>query len=533
MALWSFRRLVLFAALLLAILAAAGLLVLRATLDPEALRRAAETRLSAMLGQPVSIAGVHVSLFPVPALIGDGIVLGAERQAPDLALQRIRIVPRLGSLLRGPYVIREVTLEGLTVRVVRESPGRWKFPPVMPVPGRDTASQAVIERVWLRGGRVLVWELSSRDGMHETSSIDDVEGEAVAGAAGLRISPIRGRVGGAAIAGEAVLDAQTARIDFGMSDIKAGDLGAVLGLAAADPPASLRLTQAAAASMSIRIDRQTFRLSGTGSVRAPDISIESIRLHGVEAPITTDGVTLTFDPATFTMYGGKHRGSVSIDLSKTPARFSLDGKVSGVDVSGFLRDFTGRDQRLDGTASAVPALRGIVGEPIPQTLDGRMQVDVADGVIREFPLLTAINRALRLAEGDARDTRFERLSATLVFQSRAARSSAGARAPGYATTEDLVMQARDVRVGAAGRIGFDRSLDLTGRAVLSPEKTAAAVRSVRELSGLRNDRGELELPLTITGTVDSPSIRIDLKAAVGRSIKDELRRRLRGWIRNP
>jgi hypothetical protein len=252
----------------------------------------------------------------------------------------------------------------------------------------------------------------------------------------------------------------------------------------------------------------------------------------VEAPIKTDGVKLTFDPTTFTMYGGTHRGSVTIDLSKTPARWSLVGRVSGVDVSGFLRDFTGRDQRLDGTASAVPALRGIVGEPIPQTLDGRMQLDVVNGVIREFPLLTAINRALRLAEGDARDTRFERLSATLMFESRAARSSAGARAPGYATTENLVMQARDVRVEAAGRIGFDRSLDLAGQAVLSPEKTAGAIRSVRELSGLRNDRGELELPLTIAGTVDTPSIRIDLKTAVGRSIKEELRRRLRGWIRD-
>jgi uncharacterized protein involved in outer membrane biogenesis len=472
---------------------------------------------------------VHVALFPVPALIGDGIVLGAEREAPDLALQRIRIVPRLGSLLRGPYVIREVTLEGLTVRVVREPPGRWKFPPVMPVPGRDAASQAVIERVRLRGGRVRVWELSSRDGMHETSSIDDVEGEAVAGTAGLRISPIRGRVGGAAIAGEAVLDAQAARIDFSMSDIEAGDLGKVLGLAAADPPASLRLTKAAAASMSIRIDRQTFRLSGTGSVRAPDISVESIRLHGVEAPIKTDGVKLTFDPTTFTMYGGAHRGSVTIDLSKTPARWSLDGKVSGVDVSGFLRDFTGRDQPLDGTMSATPAVRGAVGEPIPQTLDGRMHIDVVNGVIREFPLLTVINRALRLAEGDGRDTRFERLSATLRFESRGAGASTGV---GHTTTDDIVMQARDVRVEAAGRIGFDRSLDLTGQAVLSPEKTATAIRSVRELSGLRNDRGELELPLTITGTVDSPSIRVDLKTAVGRSIKDELRRRLRGWIRD-
>jgi uncharacterized protein involved in outer membrane biogenesis len=532
MTLWPFRRLVLVVALLLLILAAAGLLTLRVALDPEAVRRAAETRLSAMLGQPVTIAGLHVSLLPVPALVGAGILVGPEREAPDLALQRIRIVPRLGSLLRRAYVIREVTLEGLTVRVVREPPGRWKFPPVMPIPGRDAASQVVVERVRLRGGRVRVWELSARDGMHETSSIDDLEGEAVADAGGLRISPIHGRVGGAAIAGEAVLDAQAARIDFSMAAIKEGDLGAVLGLAAADPPASIRLTSSAAASMSIRIDRQTFRLSGTGSVRAPDITVESLRLHGLEAPIKTDGVKLTFDPTTFTMYGGTHHGTVTIDLSKTPARWSLDGRVSGIDVSDFLKDFTGRDQRLDGTASAAPALRGIIGEPIPRTLDGRMQVDVVNGVIREFPLLTAINRALRLAEGDARDTRFERLSATLMFEARAGRSSAGALAPGHATTEDLVMQARDVRVEAAGRIGFDRSLDLAGQAVLSPEKTAGAIRSVRELSGLRNDRGELELPLTITGTVDTPSIRIDLKTAVGRSIKEELRRRLRGWIRD-
>lgn len=531
--LWSFRRLALLLALVLLILAAAGFLILRATLDPDVVRRAAEARLSMMLGQRVSIGGLHVSLLPVPALVGAEILVGEDREAPDLALQRIRIVPRLGSLLGRSYVIREVTLEGLTVRVVREPQGRWRFPPVMPVPGGNEARQVVIERVRVRGGRVRVWKSSGRDGMHEASSIDDVEGEAVAEGSGLRIAPIRGRVGGAAIAGEAVLDAQAARIDFSMADIKDGDLGAVLGLAAADAPASLRLTKAAAASMSIRIDRQTFRLSGTGSVRAPEVTVESLRLRGLEAPIKTDGVKLTFDPTTFTLYGGTHRGSVTIDLSKTPARWSLDGRVSDVDVSDFLRDFTGRDQRLDGTASAVPALRGNVGEPIPRTLDGRMQVNVVNGVIREFPLLTAINRALRLAEGDARDTRFERLSATLVFESRLARSSAEALAPGYATTDDLVMQAREMRVEAAGRIGFDRSLDLAGQAVLSPEKTASAIRSVRELSGLRNDRGELELPLTITGPVDNPSIRVDLKAVVGRSIEQELRRRLRGLIRRP
>ena len=531
MAFWPFRRLVFIGAVLLLIAAGAGVLILRLTLGRDVVRRAAETRLSAVLGQPVSIAGVDTDLLPVPALIGTGIVVGPDSKTPDVALRSIRIVPRLGALLRGSYVIREVTLEGLIVRVVREPPGRWRFPPVVPVPGGHEGGAIVIERVRLRGGRVLVTELS-RNGMRERSSIDDVEGEAVAEAAGIRISPIRGRVGGAAVTGEAVLDAQAARIDFSMTDIEASDLGAVLGLAAADPPASLRITSPATASMSIRIDRQQFRLSGKGSVRVPDMTVESLRLRGLEAAIETDGVKLTFAPATFTMYGGTHRGSVTIDLSSSPARWALDGRVSGVDVSDFLKDFTGRDQRLDGTASAAEALRGRVGDAIPGTLDGRIQVDVADGVIREFPLLTAINRTLRLAEGDARDTRFERLSATLMFEPRAAGPSAGPFASGYTTTRDLAMQARDVRVEAAGRIGFDRSLDLTGQAILSPEKTATAIRSVRELSGLRNDRGELELPLTITGTADAPSIRIDLKAVVGRSIEDELRRRLGKWIRD-
>ena len=138
---------------------------------------------------------------------------------------------------------------------------------------------------------------------------------------------------------------------------------------------------------------------------------------------------------------------------------------------------------------------------------------------------------MRLAEGDSRDTRFERLSATLAFAGRVARTAADAAGPGHATTDDLVLQAREVRVEAAGRIGFDRSLDLAGVAVLSPERTARAIRSVRELSGLRNDRGELELPLTITGTLDNPSFGIDLKAVIGRSIKEELRRRIRDLFR--
>jgi hypothetical protein len=519
------RRLFILVTLLVAGCVAIWLIV-RSTLNPDVIRRAAESRLSTLLAQPVSIGNVRVLVFPVPAVIGSDIAIGPQRDTPDLALQRIRIVPRLASLFRGPYVIRDVTLDGLTVRIVREL-GLWKFPPAVPVAGGDEGSGLIIERVRLIGGRVRVLELPSRGVIHQTSLIDDIEGEAVADAGGLRVSPIRGRVGSTELTGDAVVDAQEARLDFRMPEIKSQDLGAVLGLSATAPPAFVTLPKPASVSLSIRIDRLRSRLSGTGSLRAPEVSVDTLRLQSVAAPIKTDGVRITFDPMTFSMYGGTHSGTVVVDLPR--ARWTLDSKVTRVDVGQFLSAYSGRDQRLDGTASAAASLHAGVGEPLPRSLVGRMQVEIVNGVVREFPLLAAINRALRLTEGNTRDTRFERLSATLAFAGRGVRTPA--TGPGHATTNDLVLEARDVRVEAAGRIGFDRSLDLAGQAVLSPERSAEAIRSIRELSGLRNDRGGLELPIRISGTLDDPSISIDLKAAVGRSFKEELRRRFRDFIK--
>lgn len=501
---------------------AAAFLFVRSSLNPAAIRGAAEARLSTLLGQPVSIGSVSVSMFPVPAVIGSSINVGGERERPELSLDRIRIVPRLRSLFGGPYVVREVVLEGLTVGIVRElRGGQWKFPSVLPAPGGDAGRGLVVESVRLRGGRVRVFESSQAGALRETSAIEDVEGEAVAAAGGLELQAVRGRIGGSAIAGTASVNEREARVNLTMPEIRGDDLPAVLGLAAAEPPAFVGLPKPASASIEVRFDRAKSRLSGSGSLRAPEVSFYSLALNGFEAPIATDGVRLRFAPATFTLYGGAHRGELVVDLSTARARWALDSHVSGLNVGRFLSALAGGDQRIDGTGSSAASLNAFVGDPLPQGLAGRMQVTIADGVIREFPLLAAINRALRLAEGQGRDTRFERLSATLAF---AARGSS-------ATTNDLTLDAREVQVKAAGRIGFDRSLDLSGVAILSSDRSAPAVRSIRELAALRNDRGELELPLRISGTLDEPSFAIDLKAALGRSLKHELQRRIRDLFR--
>ncbi|MCA1563641.1 MAG: hypothetical protein LC804_26465 [Acidobacteria bacterium] len=515
------RRPLLVAAVLLMLGAAGIALIVRWALDPRAVRGAAEARLSAMLGQPVTIGDIRIELLPAAALVGSDVRVGAGRDdAPSLDLQRIRIVPRLRSLFRRPVVIQEVRLDGLVGSVLRDRSGAWHVPTAVPAPGADEQRGMVIERVRLQNGRLRVFEQIAGGG-REASSIDEVAAEVVADGGTLRLSPMSGRIGGAAITGEAVMDAKAALLDFTLAAIGDGDLPALLRLAGAERPEFLHLPTPASASLAIRIDRATSRLAGTGALRAPQVSLGTLELRGLEAPLNVDGRRLTFTPTTFAFYGGTHRGTIAVDMSPTPSRWSLDSRLADLDLGDFLAALTARDQQIDGTAAMTGVLRGRVGEPLNRTVQGRLQVTVVNGVVRQFPLLAAVNRALRLAEGDMRDTRFDRLTATLAI------------AGGRAMTNALVLQAREVRVEAAGHIDFDRSLDLTGQVMISASRSADAIRSVRELSALRNAQGELQLPLAITGTLDNPLFKVDLTAAVGKSLRDELRRRLRGIFRPP
>ena len=502
-----------------AVIAVAVIALLLRSLQQGDLRAGVEARLSASLGQPVSIAQLNVSLFP-PSLSGTDVRIGEARvQAPALEVARVRILPRLRSLLSGDVVVEQLTLDGFVVSVLRDETGAWHVPAAVPAPSAGSGSGPIVERVRISNGRVRVFDRTRGDELREASSIDDLDAEMRVEDGGLALSPITGRIGEAEISGEAGTDGSGVRLNFSAKAIADVALPVFLRLLGSDRPEFLRLSEPASASVVLRVDRRTSRLSGKGTLRAPQVRLDQLHLDRFEAPFTIQGSRLVFQPTTFGLYGGTHEGGVTVRLSETPPLWMIDSRVRGLDAGDFLNALAESEQRLDGTASVTASLRGTVGEPLDRTLSGNMQMTVTDGVIRDFPMLAAINRALRLAEHEEGDTRFERLSGTFAI------------AAGQATTEDLVLQAAHIRAQVKGRIGADRSLALRGVAVLSPERSARAVASIRELSALRNSSGELELPLTISGTLDAPSFGIDLKAAVEKGIVDELKRRFRRFIR--
>jgi len=84
----------------------------------------------------------------------------------------------------------------------------------------------------------------------------------------------------------------------------------------------------------------------------------------------------------------------------------------------------------------------------------------------------------------------------------------------------------EATVRATGSFGFDQSLDFTGRVTFSRTKTAELTRRAGELRNLRNADGELELPLTITGTASAPNIEVSLSRMLETAAKYQLKRQL-------
>lgn len=503
-------------------LVGAGLfLVLRQSALASAVRAGAEARLTAALGQPVAISAIGFSLFPRPAFLASGIRIGAadaRLAPPGVHLDRIRLVPRLGSFFSDTIRIDEIRLDGFVVSILRDRNG-WHVPAAFPAPSQDARAGVAIDRVSIFDGRLRVFDAVEGSAPRETSSIDAIRADLLIDAGGLRLAPLTGRVGAAVIDGEAVVEARSVRLAFNAPAINDADLPPLLGLLGASRPAVLRFLEQASASVTVSIDRAASRLTGSGTIRVPALGVEPLRLLRVEAPFTIAGSRMTFAPTTFVVHEGTHGGRLALAFDRDPPRWSSESRLEGIDVGALLDALAGRDAKIDGRGRIDGTLEGRVERNFVTGLGGRARVDLAGGVIHDFPLVATVNRALRLTEGEGRDTRFERLAATLAI------------AQGVAATDDLAIDAGHLRFEAAGRIGFDGTLDLRGRAIVSAERVAEAAASVRELARLKNSRGEIALPLTIAGTIDAARIGVDVGAAVKEGVRDELLRRLRGFIK--
>ncbi|MDD4835866.1 MAG: AsmA-like C-terminal region-containing protein [Dethiosulfovibrio sp.] len=122
-------------------------------------------------------------------------------------------------------------------------------------------------------------------------------------------------------------------------------------------------------------------MTGSGSIKAPVLSVMNISLNNVSYPIEIKGNRLTVSSASAELYGGSVTGSGWVDLDSL--KFSKKVSVSGTDVAPLIRAFAGTDGTVTGIGKAQFEGSGVLS---PFSFKGNGTAELGGGQVVGFPL---------------------------------------------------------------------------------------------------------------------------------------------------
>ncbi|MGH8363352.1 MAG: AsmA family protein [Gammaproteobacteria bacterium] len=264
-------------------------------------------------------------------------------------------------------------------------------------------------------------------------------------------------------------------------------------------------------------------LNVDGQLHVGQLTLLNTRSSDLSVSVHAAGGIVQVNPLSAQLYGGALTGSVRIDANSDTPVVTENLSLQNVQAGGLLQDLLGV-KRLSGTANLqvnTRALGPTVGE-IRHTLNGKMSFAFRNGAIQGINIWNAIARAEALAGHQpapppaANQTEF----ATL-------RGSGDIR-NGVLDNRDLVAQLPFLNLDGSGKLDLaENTLDYKLKAHITGTPKLGAGTSVSGLAGKT-------IPLQISGTLSSPSIRPDIGGAVQNELskkKEELRKKLENKLK--
>ncbi|MEZ5285848.1 MAG: AsmA-like C-terminal region-containing protein [Vicinamibacterales bacterium] len=238
------------------------------------------------------------------------------------------------------------------------------------------------------------------------------------------------------------------------------------------------------------------------------------------AHVTPDGIG--FDPLALDLFGGHLAGTLRVELGGEEPVLAVNGDLSGVDMAA-LTAFAGQPGSVTGTLRASLAVTGQGTDP-EQALArvrGQGSATISDGTMKGLQLVRPIVLAFGkpdAAQPTSGGEQFSSLGATYTL------------AGGVVTLRDLSFASRDVELSGAGTLTLaGGGLDITADAKLSRELTAQAGRDLVRYTA---ENGQVTVPATVTGTVESPQVGINVGSVAKRAVTNEIKRQTESAIRS-
>lgn len=276
--------------------------------------------------------------------------------------------------------------------------------------------------------------------------------------------------------------------------------------AVAAPPA------ASAAAGASQLPLETLRqLNAKGVLDIGKLKISGTHSENIHVELNAANGDIKLKPMSANLYQGQYKGNVSLDARGKTLKLAIDESLEGVQAGPLLKDLTG-DDKISGVANAKAKLsgNGATVEQIKQTLTGNGNFSFTDGALKGINIAESIRKAKaalkgkKLAESDAPvQTDFSSLSGSFKATN------------GVINNQDLLAMSPLLRINGAGIVDLAKNaMDYGVDVSIVGTSSGQGGKELADLKGLT-------IPVKLKGSLDDPSISVDLASILKQQATDE------------
>ena len=485
----------------------------RMLIDPERVRSTIAAQASATLGMPVSLQAASVSIWPRPRVTLSGLKVG---EPASLTLNTIEVATALRALLSRRIEHAELTIADSTADVpallaALDGLATETAPP--PVEGTPTDAPLTLVsvdtiafrnvRAIFEGGAATVSLDSALDGDRLEIRSFELASEVTNLKASGAIDSLVGRRGKMSISAET--------LDL---DRMVGLLAKIQGAPGAQGAQSAQGAKGAQGAHGAQGAKNS--LDMTFDVTAAKGRAGGVQFDNLKSTIHATANAVRMAPFGIGVFGGRVDGNVNVDTSTPEPRLALDAKLSGIDMRA-VAAYAGQAEAISGRLAGELNVSGTGSDPTAALAKaaGRGAFRITDGVIPNLHLVRTIVLAFGKPAPGAADgaDRFTSIAATMQLASNVVRFST------------LSLASPDVDVDGSGSLNLSAgAIDVAGRARLSEALTAQAGRDLVRYTA---DANRVTVPVTVTGPISSPQVRVDTGAVLRRAAENEVKSQLK------
>jgi uncharacterized protein involved in outer membrane biogenesis len=257
-----------------------------------------------------------------------------------------------------------------------------------------------------------------------------------------------------------------------------------------------------------------------GRIRVGRLTMDDLALQNLDATIKASDGLIRLDPSSADLYGGRYQGALSLDVTGDQPKATFNQSVASIRIDDLLAA-TSEVENIEGLlqANIKGSAAGQTSDQMIETLAGDLSLDLADGVYKGVDIWHEIRKARALLRrkpapemtGPA-ETPITKLSLN------------GRMDDGRVTTRDMTAEIPFIRLTGDGVLDLvEQSMDYRFKASVFEEPKFADGEDLAELKNVT-------IPLTLKGSMDGPTVGVDLAKlatnAATKNLQDRLLKKL-------